>query len=163
MIFHENPKISSPWGWPWCRLNFSPEIFQKLSRSESESSQSKLGLDGRKLKTTDRILRTDQKREKSEPKKSAQILTQVAPTTIEQYYFPRRKQAFKNRLYKPYYYFQLSWSTERENSEPNRISPLNNPTCECCKWLRQNFEHCAQCRTQMDFDGPEPSWNQFLC
>ena len=49
MMFHKNPKISSPWGWPWARLNFSPEFFQKLSHSESESSWSKLVPDGRKF------------------------------------------------------------------------------------------------------------------
>ena len=79
MIFHEIHEFSSPRGWPWGRSNFLPEIFWKLSCSESESSCIFVGLDKRKLKTTDRISSTDQKCEIFQPKKSAQILTKLAP------------------------------------------------------------------------------------
>ena len=85
--FSWKSQISSPWTKIWGGHNFFHKIFWKLSSSESESIWSQLRLDKRKLKTNDRLSSTDQKREKSEPKKSAQDSTNLAPTTIEKYCF----------------------------------------------------------------------------
>ena len=89
--------------------NFLPRIFQKFSLSESESSCKIVVLDKNKLKMTDRISSTDQKGKKIAQKKSAQILANMAPTTIEEYYFP--SLLLKNRLYK-----QLSKSAFKKPS-----------------------------------------------
>ena len=85
--FPKFPIFSCPWVRPRRRSIFSPEIFQKLRLAESESTYPTVGLDKRKSQTNIRLSSTEPKREKSEPKKSAQDSTHLAPPTIEQYYF----------------------------------------------------------------------------
>ena len=61
--------FSCPWVRPGTRSIFLPENLQKLSLAESESTYPTVGLDRRKSQTIDRLSSTEQKREKSEPKK----------------------------------------------------------------------------------------------
>ena len=86
-IFQNFQIFSCPWARPRRRSIFSPEIFQKLRLAESESTYPTVGLDKRKSQTNIRLSSTEPKREKSEPKKSAQDSASLAPATIEQYCF----------------------------------------------------------------------------
>ena len=86
-VFYQIFKFSCPWAKPEIHLNFWHKIFQNLILAPSETTQSHLGLDKRKTQTIDRRSSTGPKREKSEPKKSAQDSTNLAPTTIEKYCF----------------------------------------------------------------------------
>ena len=75
--------FSCPWVRPRRRSIFSPEIFQKLRLAESESTYPTVGLDKRKSQTNIRLSSTEPKREKNEPKTSAQDSANLAPPTIK--------------------------------------------------------------------------------
>ena len=83
LIFQNSKRLSCPWVRPGLRSIFSPEMFQKLILAESESTYPTVGLDKRKSQTNIRLLSTEPKRKKREPKKSAQDSASLAPATIE--------------------------------------------------------------------------------
>ena len=85
--FQKFPIFSCLWVRPESRSIFSPEIFQKLRLAKSESTYPTVGLDKRKSQTNIRLSSTEPKRKKSEPKKSHQDSANLAPATLEQYYF----------------------------------------------------------------------------
>ena len=140
-----NFRIFAPWVKPDAHSNFS-RIFWNLSCSESESSWSKLGLDKRKLKTIDKHLRTHQKREIFEPKKSRLLSPRLA-TAVEQY-CSRRNRYLQNRFYKPCYFehcAQRKTQREIQVSDPHHVAnfmefrifaPWGKPESHSNFWLR---------------------------